>query len=179
MGGALPLALFAVPMGCVVTDTIQIEPVPNSPPALYQPAGLGPDQPSFESIYVIDLDSTPFSQLELRAFVRDADVDQDLEWQLFLDFDSLDPTPNPAIDGDALEAFGSEVRADLDGAPIPVLVSQLGGPGCHKLELRVSSDWVPAFPRYLPRDPEDLAVMVFWVAVTDAANPIVDMATCL
>jgi len=163
-------------MGCVVTNKIELDEVPNTPPTLSQPTGLGQDQPSFESVYVIDLDTTPFTQIDIRALVRDPDVYQTLEWQLFLDFDPLDPTPNPAIDSDEVSGQGAEIRTEIEA---PVQVSQLGGPGCHKLELRVSSDFVAAYPRYAPRDADDLAVMVFWIAVTNAANPVVDMATCL
>lgn len=179
LAGTVLAALLAVSMGCVVTNKISLHEEPNSPPCITQPAGLGQDEPSFESIYFIDLDNTQFSMLTLRALVRDADVYQTLQWKLFLDFDPLDPTPNPNIAGDDMTGDGTAVRTDLVDAPIAVQVSQLGGPGCHKLELRVSSSFVAAFPNYEPRDPEDLAVMVFWVAVVNQANPTVDMATCL
>lgn len=189
MGLAYPrtLALLVVPalaiMGCLVTDKVELTLQPNTPSALYQPTALAADEPSVQSIYEIDLDTFPFAEINLRAIIYDPDIDQTLDWKVFLDFDPDNPTG--PIDFDTVgpsDAETPEWRFDLDSDEILIGVSELGGTGCHKLELRVSSEFESSFPGYEPAgssDPvPDVGAMIWWISVTDAANPTVDISTC-
>ncbi len=180
---ALLMAAGMLFMGCLVTEKVELTLQPNTPSALYQPTALAADEPSVQSIYAIDLDTFPFSEINLRAIIYDPDIDQSLDWKLFVDFDPDSPTG--PIDFDTVapsEGEDPEWRFDLDSDELLVGVSELGGAGCHKLELRVSSEFESSFPGYDPAgvaDPvPDVGALIWWVSITDAANPTVDISTC-
>lgn len=168
--------------GCLVVDEIQFEREANIPASISSAPTAVQEGTSLSEIVTIDLSvntASPtgaMSEQEKRfpVIVRDANVGQNLLWQVFLNFEA--DLPQPAINGNQLPATGngSLERPLLFTLPF----SRLQGPGCYRLELLVSSAFKPIFPF---RDPEligDLATAVWWLYVTNSMQPTVDFKTC-
>jgi len=166
--------------GCLVTEPIDVPREENLPPSIVSaPSAVTlPIPTDLGSIVSIDLDrDTPVDGPGEALFpveVRDPNLDQALFYRLFVDFDP-ELNRSPAIDNNRIEP-GSGLTRELD---LTVPFTALGAPGrCHKLELRVSSAFVDSFPQYDAVDPQDLAVAIWWVRLTDEVRPTVDLSTC-
>jgi len=166
--------------GCLITEPLDAPRERNLPPSIRSAASAAtlPIPTNLESIVSIDLErDTPEdgpAELLFPVEVRDPNLDQALFYRLFVDFDPEIGRSSP-IAGDRIDSTSSLVR-ELD---LTVSFRDIGAAGvCHKLELRVSSAFVDALPQYDPVDPEDLAVAVWWIRVTDLVNPTVDLSTC-
>lgn len=154
--------------GCIATDTIQFDPVENFPPSVVsQPEAEYP----LNEIGAINLDDPPPDQeaeMRLQTIVRDPNVEQTLQYRIFLDSE-----PPPAAEFFIQEGFiepSGFVERDREFA-IPY---ELLAPGeCHKLELVVVGEFASRViePRR-PVQPGDIDQVTWWVEVTDDDNPM-------
>jgi len=161
--------------GCLVTEPIDVPREENLPPSIVSaPSAVTlPIPTDLGSIVSIDLDRDTGEAL-FPVEVRDPNLDQALFYRLFVDFDP-ELNRSPAIDNNRIES-NSGLTRELD---LTVPFTALGAPGrCHKLELRVSSAFVDSFPQYDAVDPQDLAVAIWWVRLTNEVRPTVDLSTC-
>jgi len=177
------LATFATTTslsGCLITEPLHEPREENLPPSIVSApsAATLPIPTDLGSVVSIDLDrDTPVDGPGEALFpvrVRDPNVHQALYYRLFVDFDPELNRTRP-IAGDRIEA-NSTLTRNLD---LTVSFRDLGLAGrCHKLELRVSSAFVDPLPQYDSVDPDDVAIAVWWIRLTDDIHPTVDLSTC-
>ena len=177
------LAAFAA-SGCITQD-LQFVPPTNFPPSIEVP--LGGAYPLDE---VIQLradeiggggDAGPISTLRFDVLVRDPDVDQELQYLVFVDY-QRGVTLFPSGQGFVQPASGSASDRRVRSLPVqvPVLGQALSRAGCHRIEMLVSQrfsieDGVPT------RDPiaaGDLGTATWWVATQATEGDAVDMTGC-
>lgn len=178
------LTLTALLSGCPVTDQIELPSEPNYPPSIVSPPTAVDIGRSMNQIIRINLsDPEVGTELTLPFIIRDANVDQALEYRVFLDSVTATSTVLGWI-------FSSEV---LESRPMGTVERSLeiripfvesggfdGGleqPGCHRVEILVST----AFDAI--RSPElvgDLGTAVWWIETIDPDNGFdtVDMSSC-
>lgn len=152
---------------CVVTETIDFPPETNYPPALLSAPDQDLNGTALGQIINVDLSDSD-TEIELGLVARDANFEDDLTWQLFVDRVG----DSASIGGTAtLESTGTFERS----FSVRVPESRLGGPGCHKLEVFISSDFVG---ERLPREENDMAQAVWWVRATNETQLTVEMSSC-
>lgn len=165
-------ALVLLMPACLITEELSIPEDPNFPPGVVSaPSATFP----LDQVVEVDRDAMT-GDVELDIVVRDANVDQELQMQVYVDFvDSFSASYVPQANDDRIIAMGTVERS----LTLRVPVARLGNAGeCHKIELLVSSGF-QGFPNFrVPELAGDLHQSVWWVAVTDAAFPTVDMSTC-
>lgn len=153
--------------GCVVTEQIEFPPETNYPPALLS----SPDQEvagtALGQIIDVDLDDDE-TEIALGLVARDVNVDDELTWQLYVDRvgDSLSLVRTATLEPTSTFERSFTVR---------FTESALGGPGCHKLEVFISSDFIGERE---PREDGDIAQAVWWVRATNSTQLSVEMSTC-
>lgn len=165
------LIAFSMP-ACLITEELSIPEDPNFPPGVVSaPSATFP----LDQVVEVDRDMVT-GDVELEIVVRDANVDQELQMQVYVDFvDSFNASYIPQANDNRIIATGTVERS----LTLRVPVARLGNAGeCHKIELLVSSGF-QGFPNFrLPELAGDLHQSVWWVALTDTAFPTVDMSTC-
>lgn len=153
--------------GCIATSPVDFPEFENFPPSLIsQPGARYPTR----EIGQLNLDSPDASlELPLQVNVRDPNIDQTLEFRIFVD----SPTPpgnDFPIDAGFVDPTGEVSRPRT----FTVSYDELTPAGvCHKIELVVSGAFVPGFiePRR-PVEDGDVDDLTWWIRVTDADNPI-------
>lgn len=176
LGCALPASSLVFTADCLVIDTIDFEPEENIPASISSAPSATQEGTSLSQIVTIELDADDSTPTEKRfpVVVRDANRRQNLVWQVFLNFKP--DFPQPAIGGDQLPATSDQ---SIERSLVYTLpFSRLQGPGCYRLELLVSSLFVQRFPFREPETPDDLAIAVWWLYVSDEQQPTVDFRTC-
>lgn len=115
--------------------------------------------------------------IELHLAVRDPNIDQTLEYRVFVDFNPERPQIDllQRIQPDRAVEDGLTRRVDID---IPVTQLGVGMVRCHRIEVLVSSAFRDDGLR-TPVEPGDLATATWWVARQDDDMPVVDMTECL
>ena len=170
----IPLVLSATLLPACITESIRIEAPANSPPSIESanPA----DNPLNEIIRLEPVvpDGGVEGQLIpplLQVVVRDADVDQDLSYLVFID----DRATGPDDFGDVLTTGEPTRRLDIV-LPLANLMAR----GCHRVELFVSSQF-GCFPMCTgrPDEPGDVGTAVWWVTTRPILGDtsVVDMTT--
>lgn len=169
---ALPWAVRAVCasclllMGCLVTDTIEVEEEPLCPPSIVSPPGA--DHPLDRIVRVVlsdgaDLDGGTAEE-RFQVTVRDCNVDQDLEAVLL-----RDPRPELGeLNGRLLDHIRGNGSLERDfeffvsHSELAALRTRQEDPSCHKLELRLGTriNFVGE-----PEDRREFASAVWWVAI--------------
>ncbi len=161
-------------MGCLVTDSVKVPESPEFPPSVVtESTATYP----LDRIMIVNRDEVA-GDLELEIIVRDANVDQDLEVQVYVDFsgDTNAFVPQDFGDGEdnVIVATGTVERS----VTLRVPVEKLGALGCHQIELLVSSDF-QNFPNFRqPVIPGDLHQSVWWAALIDQSDRDVEMTLC-
>jgi hypothetical protein len=168
----LVAALPAVP-GCLIPQHVQVDPPGNFPPAItdliarpatYHPIGSHIDRSDLETG-----DAGVATELTLEVLVRDPDVDQQLAYQVWINY----PVPPNSATGNTRlvpdEAGDSDratrnLRVSLSLADIPTT-------GCARVELFVTSEFDPFSRDREPVTDGDLATATWWV-VADGTVPI-------
>ncbi len=166
------LACSSSLMGCILRDFDYQAPEP------FPPAVIGSASDPLDRIQTLDRDEPAGGDAgvggdpEIVAFVRDPDVTEPLQALVFFDR-HMNPTPvRPEVTIPVEQDEDPELRRVSFTVPRARFTA-----GCHKVELHVSSRFVDfSMPR--PAIEGDLGVGVWWFAVTDASNPVVDMTTC-
>lgn len=109
--------------------------------------------------------------LTLEVEVFDADVDQRLSWIAYIDDDN--GAPCTGCSGDL--APTGNVRRTLT-ANIPLATITAVDPSCHRVDLYVSSSFMPGL--HQPRQTGDLDVATWWIRVQSDAGDNLQMSTC-
>jgi hypothetical protein len=151
--------------GCLITDDLDIPEETNFPPSIVSDRAADPALP-IEEIVVLRLDEV--ESLTFPVIVRDPNIEEPLEWLVLLNF--VDGASPQLLDGGNIAPSGSIERQfdfTLDGADL----SRLTPGECHKIELRVSRAFQGGFDFYLPEEPGDLDVAVWWIDSVDESSP--------
>jgi hypothetical protein len=179
---------FAVASGTILpgclTQNVQYEVPRNYPPSIETP-----DTAQFPLNSVIQIPSEltvagdggadVSSVIRLQIDVRDPNLEQRLEYRVFVDFDPAMPRidafqPIPPASLTATDRLTRRVE-------ILVPVTQLGRSNerrCHRIEVLVSSAFQSVGLRS-PVEPGDLASATWWVARQDEGiSTVVDMRNC-
>lgn len=170
--GLLALACASF-MGCVVTNKIDFQVPANTPPSIYVPESTALPGEPIDRIIRLDLDDPTNPSVTLRFTVRDPDVSQSLEGQLFVDYDRQNDTL-----GDTRAFTVPPTGAATRDVVYVVPPSALSQPGCHKIEILVSGQFKNEGRRRTPVEDGDLAQTVWLAEVVDATNPVVEMSSC-
>lgn len=150
--------------GCIATDTIEFTEEQNFPPsAISQQTAQYP----LREIGQLNLDDpveTP--ELPLEVIVRDPNIEQTLEFRMFLN----SPTPPGAevpIASGNIDPVGTVEREETFSVPYESLL-----PGeCNKIELLVTGEFLNLVDLRLPLEEGDIDDRTWWVEVIDGDNP--------
>lgn len=173
-GTRLALLLSLVLMSCLVVDDAQIPEEGNLPPSIVtgetaRTMGVGLGQ-------IIQIDLAEFeggSELSIPVVVRDPNLEQALEYNAYVDFESENDI-GALVAGGTIPANGELERPFVLQVPITELPT-----GCRRIELLVSSRFLRESAFRTPADPVDIARAVWWVRSKDETDPVVDMDTCV
>jgi hypothetical protein len=137
----------------------------NGPPSIVsQPDAEYP----LDQIGQVNLDDLLPSEQELalEVIVRDSDVDQNLEFRVFLDAAGF-----PLDQGD-VPPSGTVERPFVLMVPYDALPPGI----CHKIEMIVVGEFSSFVDPRLPSEPGDVDQATWWIEVVDDANPVVTQA---
>ncbi|MCB9603119.1 MAG: hypothetical protein H6721_31285 [Sandaracinus sp.] len=169
------LTAACLAMGCLVTDKVELPEERNFPPSVVTMAAE--DAPTIDRIVTFDLaDGLP--QLELPVVVRDPNVDQSLEYQLWVDFEGN--VSALVSDRDArIAPTGTLERSTTLRVPATRLTP---APSCHRIELLVTGEFDGGTRFRDPVEDGDISQTVWWVRVIDSiGNPggnAIDLSSC-
>jgi hypothetical protein len=163
-------------MGCLVTDTIELPEERNFPPSVLTISD--PGEPSVDRIVTFDLaDAEP--ELVLPLVVRDPNVDQVLEYQLWLDFEGNNLSALVSEPDARISATGTLERSTMMRIPAARLAP---APSCHRVELLVTGEFDGGVRLRDPVEPGDISQTVWWIRVIDSVgNPggnAIDLSSC-
>ncbi|MBO6940998.1 MAG: hypothetical protein JJ863_38845 [Deltaproteobacteria bacterium] len=168
---ALPiLAMLLTPLttGCLITDPIDIPEDVNYPPSIVSDTAA--PEPRYPIEEIVTLDRDVDESLTFAVIVRDPNFDDDLDYEVYLNFDPDAPL--------TLVDFGKvEVTESLE-RPLAFTVNNLAlfpRGQCHKLELRVSEDFEGGGT---PTVPGDIDIAVWWINSLSEDGTPTDLATC-
>ncbi|MBX3251371.1 MAG: hypothetical protein KF901_29610 [Myxococcales bacterium] len=163
-------------MSCLVTDTIQLPEERNFPPSVISPDDARLEGTSFDQIVVFDVADEEV-ELVLPVIVRDPNLDQTLEYQLWLDFTGNNV--NALVSDGTLSPVGAFERSTTMRIPATRLVP---APSCHRVELLVTGAFDRGTRFRDPVEPGDLSQTVWWVRVIDSINNpggnAIDLSSC-
>ncbi len=155
--------------GCIVTNPVEFSAEQNYPPsAISQP---GADYPLRE-IGQLNLDDpVETEELPLEVIIRDPNVDQTLEYRIFLDSTNPPGSETP-IDFGPIEPQGGQVdRLWTFNIPYTALA-----PGeCHKIELVIVGEFRSFVEPRRPVEEGDVDDRVWWIEVVDGDNPTIEV----
>lgn len=165
-GAALAAGLSCA--GCIATNPVEFTAEENFPPsAISQPTAQYP----LRDIGQLNLDDpveTP--ELPLEVIIRDPNIEQTLQYRIFLD----SPTPPGAefpIDQGDIDPVGTVERPDTFNIPYDALA-----PGeCHKIELLITGQFAGFVEPRRPVEEGDIDARTWWVEVIDADNPVIEL----
>ena len=163
--GWAALCIFA---GCIATDPINFDPEENLPPSLSSQVEARFPMSAIGSLNLDD--PAPTQEMPLETVIVDANVEQTLQYRVFLDSEQP-PSPNefPILSG-LVSPSGFLDRDQTFLIPFFEL-----NPGtCHKIEVVITGAFrSPVEPR-TPAEPGDLFQATWWVEVVDADAPTAD-----
>lgn len=110
------------------------------------------------------------SSIRLEAQIRDPDVLQELRFRLYVDYRDRQASDVPLTTIAATGQFSRPFSVDVPSG----LLSE---PGCHRIELVVTSAFANDRDR-TPLVPGDVDVMTWWVATRASEVSTVDMTGC-
>lgn len=178
-------ALPAIALSGCITQDLRFVPPTNFPPSIEVPVGGAYPLDEVIQIRADQLggggDAGPINTLVFDLEVRDPDVDQELQYLVYIDY-QRGITLFPNVTGFVQPAPASQTnrRARMQRLLIPVRDSLLREPGCHRIEVLMAErfrieDGVPT------RDPivsGDLGTATWWVATQATEGDAVDMTGC-
>jgi hypothetical protein len=183
LGAAFSAMFF---MGCLVTDPIDFPEELTCPPSIEtRPSCTTDSTPPchpLNQVVVVDLDldvpESGMGELLFEVDIRDCNEDQSLQTLALLDYRPDFGTPfGQALVEDGTRFIGPPERSPFEfRLPFSRLAATTAG-RCHKLELLVSSRFRDVTSTQ-PAEQGDIGSAVWWIAVTDTANPSVEMTAC-
>lgn len=173
--------------GCLVTKKIDFEEEVNVPPSITSARGAASLGTALGQVVRINFGlngADPLGSTDFPVIVRDPNVKQTLQWQVFLNFSLAALTPNDPgsfegslIDNNVLPPSNDNaIDRELTFRVPHTRFRETGA--CYKVELLVSSDFKDVFPNREPVQDGDLASAVWWVGVTDDNAQVVDLSRC-
>ncbi|MEM7138232.1 MAG: hypothetical protein AAF500_16750 [Myxococcota bacterium] len=150
--------------GCIATDRIEFVPTENFPPSVVsQTEATYP----LNEIGLLNLDDPPPDQgaeVRLETIVRDPNLDDTLEFRIFLD---SPPEPDIPLSAGTIEPSGFIERERDFVIPFERLT-----PGvCHRIELVVVGEFASFAEPRRPVVPGDFDDPTWWIRVVDTDNP--------
>jgi len=174
IGGMLSFAssgAFAVltVTGCIATGTVEFSEDENLPPSVISQEGA---QYPLREIGQLDLDApVEVPEVPLEVVVRDPNVDQTLEYRIFLDSTNPPSNTDVPIDQDVIPPTGEIDRLRTFTVPYDLLT-----PGvCHKIELTVTGRFAGFIEPRRPEQEGDIDNRTWWIEVTDADNSVIEV----
>jgi len=170
--------------GCITQD-LQFVPPANFPPSIEVPMGGAYPLDEVIQLRADEIggggDAGPINTLRFDVLVRDPDVDQELQYLVFVDY-QRGVTLFPASQGFSQPAASSasDRRVRLVPVQVPVLGQALSRAGCHRIEMLVSQRF-GIEDGVVTRDPivaGDLGTATWWVATQATEGDSVDMTGC-
>ena len=165
---SLAVALTASLIGCITTSPIEFSEEENFPPSAVSQENA---QYPLREIGMLNLDDpVDVPELPLEVVVRDPNVDQTLEYRLFLDSPTPPGTEIPIDDG-TIEPTGATERERVFTVPYDALA-----PGeCHKIELTIVGSFASFVQPRLPEEEGDIDNRTWWIEVTDTDSPVIEV----
>ena len=173
--------------GCL-TENVQFDLPRNYPPAIESPdTALFPLNSVIRNPNDLEIEgdggTSTLTFIPLQVEVRDANLDDRLQYRIFVDYDPL--APNISDLGDIPPASQMAEDRLRRSVTVNLPVTLVATPGCHRVEMRVSR----AFEgQRSPAEPGDLATAT-WFVVTPTpppadcmcapASPTIDLTECL
>ena len=175
----LTMSALTLP-GCLITQPVQFEAPSGSPPSIT--GGTTHESHPLDEIILLRVgdpvvgDAGAVSTATpIVVEVRDPDVDQELAYKVYVDYNASDPRPPNR--SDFLPALARSPGVDRTRRrlefPLPTGLTTVG---CHRIELVVSSGFRPDTRE--PLREGDLATAVWWVATEPMGGGLVDMVSC-
>lgn len=158
------VAALASSGGCIAASTVEFEAAENYPPSVVsEPTAEFP----LNRIGQLNLDDPVDSpELPLEVIVRDANLDQTLDYRMFLD---SPPAPEiPFTDGE-IPPSGFIERPAVFFVPY----DRLTAGECHRIELVVVGEFDSFVEPRRPAEEGDFDDATWWVEVIDADNPVI------
>lgn len=149
-------------MSCLVVDPVEVPEEVNLPPSIMSTSEAAMAGTSLDRIVVVDVGDGS-QDLQLPVLVRDPNREQDLEWQLWLDFTGTNL--------DALVASGTIEQTGQMDRPMTFTVPfdrLLPAERCRRVEVLVTSRFDGGTNFRGPVEPLDIAQAVWWVRVIDS-----------
>jgi hypothetical protein len=160
-------------MGCLVTEEAQFQQVDNFPPSIESRSGEHP----LTEVIEIDLEKEqPSQSIVFDVQIRDPNVTQTLFLKAFKNNDFTGEIARAEIPPDD-PALVSEMEARVRDVQINVPRGPFQVTGCHRLELRVSSNFEFEAPAE-PAQAGDLGTAVWWIFTKDSAKREFDPVNC-
>lgn len=160
------LATSVTTTGCVTTTPVEFNAEQNYPPSVVsQPSAEYP----LREIGQLNLDESLETEVPLDTIVRDPNVDQTLEYRIFLNSSTPPGTEFPVDDGTINPQGGSVERPETFTIPHSLL-----SPGeCNKIELIVVGNFLSFVEPRRPEEEGDYDNATWWIEVTDTDNPVI------
>jgi hypothetical protein len=164
-GAALSACAIAT-SGCIATDKIDFQPQENYPPSIV--SEVSADFPLNE-IGQINLDDpVELREMPLQVIVRDPNLDQSLDYRIFLDAPDPPAVERPIQEG-VIDPTGFLERPQT----FTISYNELPAGQCHKIELVVVGMFASNVEQRRPVEPGDFDEVTWWVEVVDADNPVI------
>lgn len=153
--------------GCIATSAVDFPEGQNYPPSAISQQGA---QYPLREIGELNLDDpveTP--EVELEVIVRDPNIDQTLEYRIFVD--SPTPPGNDApVEEDVIPPTGDVERLRTFTVSHDLLTP---AGQCHKIELVISGGFASAVEPRRPIEEGDIDDRTWWIRVIDSDNPVI------
>lgn len=160
------LASSAAVAGCVTTNPIEFSPDENFPPSVVSQATA---EYPLREIGQLNLDDSLETEVPLDVVVRDPNVDQTLEYRIFLNSSTPPGTEFPIDDGMIPPQGGVVDRFETFNIPHTLLT-----PGeCNKIELIVVGNFLSFVEPRRPEEEGDVDSATWWIEVTNTDNPVI------
>jgi hypothetical protein len=160
------LSTCTIASGCVAADTIEFQAEQNYPPSIV--SELNAEFPLNE-IGQINLDDpVEPREMPLQVVVRDPNLDQTLEYRIFLDAPEPPAVERPIQEG-VIDPTGFVERPTT----FTISYNDLPAGECHKIELVVVGMFASNVEQRRPVEPGDVDEVTWWVEVVDADNPVI------
>jgi hypothetical protein len=173
---ALILAMLLTPLmqSCLITDPIDIPEDVDYPPSIISDnAGQNP----IEEVVVLELFDPEVTSLTFDVIVRDPNVEELLEYQIWVDYQGVEGDLSPLLDFGEIPTADGAVDRQFS-FPVDNLDLFRSPPNsCHKVELRVSGEFKDSALEF--RDPVaegdyDSAVWFIDARTDDGARPTLE-----
>jgi hypothetical protein len=158
------LGASALAGGCVATSTIEFEAAENYPPSVVSEPNAEYPLNRIGQLNLDDPVETP--ELPLEVVIRDPNVDQTLDYRIFL---NSPPAPEVPFNSGEVPPEGFVERPTVFFVPYDLLVAGR----CHRIELVVVGEFDSFVEPRRPAEEGDFDDATWWVEVVDSSAPVI------